>query len=471
MFDALKRNYLKSVALVITHPDEPEVLLEEYLFEIEYDAENRGEPKMIAQGNVVLNAKIDDPNRIKKCAVATTRTLLSLVRTLDVLPDGCTMNLNLTYTDETPSTYEPPFFEAAEKTKEGNRGEGAREGTTTWAKGKEPFTMDLGKVETRYHLMKVKASSALDPLMDEEEEEEEEEEEVEEEEEEEEEEEDLKEEDLKEELKGYEFKSEDEDEEEDEGSYFAPATTPSRLRRGNPDVVVMKLNDAGVDPNATTRIPETADDNEYLQVSSFPMQKQKPLTTKDEEQEKKGTEGRPVGWRKENKVVDANAKSKANELPKLLVKRPSSSAAAKKNNNNDSNNKRTRAEHHTKETPIKKKKAKLANAERGKPTPSKKRELSKQPTTTSTGNKDDDNDDNSDKELLAALKQYVKNLGGSNLKNWTAKKTLRTSKQQDRVISFDAAYIDPTGKRFRSKVEVARFLGLTIPAFKKSLKK
>jgi len=194
VFDALKRGYLRSVALVISHPDDPKTLLEEYLFTVEYDQAKRarllttsvkGKETASKDGAKKKNdeERLTDPKRIRKNAIATTRTLLSLVRTLDALPDGSTANLNLTYTEETPATYEPPFFEAADDAavdEENDFGEilskeEFHDGSKMWKR--DPFTMELGCIETKYHSMKVKASSALDPLLDGEEEEEEEEEE------------------------------------------------------------------------------------------------------------------------------------------------------------------------------------------------------------------------------------------------------------------------------------------------------
>ena len=41
VFDALKKGYLRSVALVISHPEDHSTLLEEYLFTVEYDGAKR----------------------------------------------------------------------------------------------------------------------------------------------------------------------------------------------------------------------------------------------------------------------------------------------------------------------------------------------------------------------------------------------------------------------------------------------
>ena len=126
VFDALERGYLRSVALVISHPDDPKTLLEEYLFTVQYwRLVTAGTRLLTSSGGAKEKERVlsvdaatiekrrgetHGSKRIRKNAIATTRTLLSLVRTLDALPDGSAANLNLTYTEETPATYEPPFL-------------------------------------------------------------------------------------------------------------------------------------------------------------------------------------------------------------------------------------------------------------------------------------------------------------------------------------------------------------------------
>ena len=48
VFDALERGYLRTVALVISHPDDPKTLLEEDLFTVEYDEAKRA--RMLTSG-------------------------------------------------------------------------------------------------------------------------------------------------------------------------------------------------------------------------------------------------------------------------------------------------------------------------------------------------------------------------------------------------------------------------------------
>ena len=178
VYDALKKGYVRSVALVISHPEDHSTLLEEYLFTVEYDGAKRARllatvkdaQKEMGKTTKKDEARLTDPKWIRKNAIATTRTLLSLMRTLDALPDGSAANLNLTYTEETPATYEPPFFQAADDATVDENDDFYHDGSKTWKS--DPFTMELGKIETKYHSMTVKASSALDPLLEEEDEEE-----------------------------------------------------------------------------------------------------------------------------------------------------------------------------------------------------------------------------------------------------------------------------------------------------------
>ena len=82
------------------------------MFTVEYDGAKRARllatvkdaQKEMGKTTKKDEARLTDPKWIRKNAIATTRTLLSLMRTLDALPDGSAANLNLTYTEETPAT-------------------------------------------------------------------------------------------------------------------------------------------------------------------------------------------------------------------------------------------------------------------------------------------------------------------------------------------------------------------------------
>jgi len=396
VFDALKRGYLRSVALVISHPDDPKTLLEEYLFTVEYDQAKRarllttsvkGKEKASTNGAKKRNdeERLTDPKRIRKNAIATTRTLLSLVRTLDALPDGSTANLNLTYTEETPATYEPPFFEAADDAaveEEDDFGEMLskeefHDGSKMWKR--DPFTMELGCIETKYHSMKVKASSALDPLLDEEEEEKEEEEEEEE-------------------------RNELVEEQVEPVQKPAPATTVEKEKSRKqspryPDREAMRIHD-GVDPNANA-VPET-------QLASLPLVEKK-------------KRGRPP---KKVKAAEPVPSKKRGRQPKVSNEH-SQPRKKKKAKKTAPTTKKRKEKKHNKQTPAK--------------------TVAKLPTVPVTND-----------AALEALKKYIETMGGELPANWSAKVARRADGH------LDAIYIDPNGKRHRSKPEVARSLNVFV---------
>ena len=395
VFDALERGYLRTVALVISHPDDPKTLLEEYLFTVEYDEAKRArvltsgggakDKERVLSADAATGKKRDeerltDPKRIRKNAIATTRTLLSLVRTLDALPDGSAANLNLTYTEETPATYEPPFFEAADDAAVDDEDgdclsmkEEYHDGSKTWKR--DPFTMELGKIETLYHAMKVKASSALDPLLDEEEEEEEEEEEV-----------------VIEEQIGVVQKP---------TVLTVEKEKPRRQSTRYPDRDAMRIH-GGVDPNANV-VPETQLVGALTMVHPPPVEKKK--------------RGRPPKRARPAEPVQRKKRGRPAKVSEDLSQPP------------------------------KQKKAKVvAKKEKEK----KKRKVATVATVT-------------DDSALASLKEFIETMGGHLPANWSAKVASRERTDKGRIsLHTDVTYIDPNGKRYRSKLEVARCLNLLV---------
>ncbi|CEF97898.1 DNA-binding HORMA [Ostreococcus tauri] len=170
--DALEKGYLRSVMFVVTRPKgggSTEVeTVEEYRFSVKHG--DRGEVALdevqhVGPGGGVSVGlsehtskttrmeRLSDLDHIKKAAVSMTRCLLSLVKTLEAVPDGCTFSINLTYVNGTPPDYEPPFFRAA-----------CTSGESDWRKN--PFSMSVGKVETEYHGLSLRVRSVLDPALD-----------------------------------------------------------------------------------------------------------------------------------------------------------------------------------------------------------------------------------------------------------------------------------------------------------------
>ena len=73
-------------------------------------------------GKTTRLERLYDIDYIKRAAISMTRCLLSLVKTLEEVPDGCTFSMRLAYVQGTPADYEPPFFEAGDA----NRGRHGR---------------------------------------------------------------------------------------------------------------------------------------------------------------------------------------------------------------------------------------------------------------------------------------------------------------------------------------------------------
>jgi hypothetical protein len=176
--DALERGYLRSVSFALTRAVVKDGVkdatmretVEEYKFNVRYGSRgevtlddaryigggDRGDVSVGLSdrtGKTTRMERLSDVDYIKKAAIAMTRCLLSLVKTLENVPDGCAFNIHVSYVNGTPAVYEPPFFEAADATRE-----------TTWSKN--PFSMSVGKVETEYHGLSLRVRSVLDPAQD-----------------------------------------------------------------------------------------------------------------------------------------------------------------------------------------------------------------------------------------------------------------------------------------------------------------
>ena len=165
--DAIDRGYLRSVSFIIATEDAHEVV-EEYKFNIKYGARGEiaiegvehtqkgGGASAATSERRNMAARIErlsDAKYVKKAAVSMTRCLVSLVQTLEAVPERCSFSMDLAYVSGTPADYQPPFFEATNGGKE-----------QAW--GKTPFAMSVGKVETQYHALSLRVKSALDPAVE-----------------------------------------------------------------------------------------------------------------------------------------------------------------------------------------------------------------------------------------------------------------------------------------------------------------
>jgi len=172
--EALERGYVRSVTFSLTRVAEGSgnakkiETVEEYVFNVRYGERGEVELEDVRRigplgeasaglsdhtGKTTRFERLSDMDYIKKAARSMTRCLLSLVKTLETVPKGCTFTMNLSYVSGTPIDYEPPFFEAAEAAKE-----------PEWPKN--PFSMRVGKVETEYHGLSLRVRSVLDPALD-----------------------------------------------------------------------------------------------------------------------------------------------------------------------------------------------------------------------------------------------------------------------------------------------------------------
>jgi len=223
--------------------------------------------------------------------------------------------------------------------------------------------------------MKVKASSALDPLLDEEEEEEEEEEEV-----------------VIEEQIGVVQKPTVLTVEEEK---------PRRQSTRYPDRDAMRIH-GGVDPNANV-VPETQLVGALTMVHPPPVERKK--------------RGRPPKRARPAEPVQRKKRGRPAKVSEDLSQPP------------------------------KQKKAKVvAKKEKEK----KKRKVATVATVT-------------DDSALASLKEFIETMGGHLPANWSAKVASRERTDKGRIsLHTDVTYIDPNGKRYRSKLEVARCLNLLV---------
>ena len=162
--DALSLGYLRSLSFVLTNKGNT---VEEYRFNVRYgsrgevsvDAPQRIDEKGHATisettGTSTRSGRFRDVEYIKNSAIAMTRCLISLVKTLEEVPKGCKFSIHVNYVHGTPMDYEPPFFAAADGDEEAD-----------WSK-KNPFSMSVGRVETEHHGLSLRVRSTLDPAQD-----------------------------------------------------------------------------------------------------------------------------------------------------------------------------------------------------------------------------------------------------------------------------------------------------------------
>ncbi|KAG6492707.1 hypothetical protein ZIOFF_047672 [Zingiber officinale] len=149
VYDALQKKYLKTLTFSICE-ELGGPMIEEYAFSFNYGSSDGEEVcmKLSHNGNkkngATFKSNMNDvtPDQMRSSACKMIRTLVSLMRTLDQMP-------------EEPEDYEPPFFRKCSE----------NEPACTWAK--TPLKMEVGSVNSRHLLFSLKVKSILDPCEDE----------------------------------------------------------------------------------------------------------------------------------------------------------------------------------------------------------------------------------------------------------------------------------------------------------------
>ncbi|KAF3341698.1 HORMA domain-containing protein 1 [Carex littledalei] len=163
VYDALQKKYLKTLLFCICEKmDGP--MIEEYSFSFSYPktSEEEVHMNMTCNGNKKSAATFKSdtadvtPDQMRRSACKMVRTLVSLMRTLDQMPQERTILMKLLYYDEvTPEDYEPPFF----------RGCTENEAVNIW--NRNPLKMEVGNVDSKHLVLALKVKSVLDPCEDE----------------------------------------------------------------------------------------------------------------------------------------------------------------------------------------------------------------------------------------------------------------------------------------------------------------
>ncbi|CAM0909480.1 unnamed protein product [Alopecurus aequalis] len=158
VYDALQKKYLKTLLFCICEKENGP-MIEEYAFAFSYPSKGDEVAMNLSRtGNkknsatFKSNAAEVTPDQMRSSACKMIRTLVSLMRTLDQMPDERTIIMKLLYYDDvTPDDYEPPFF----------KGCADNEALNIW--NKNPLKMELGSVNSKHLVLALKVKSVLDP--------------------------------------------------------------------------------------------------------------------------------------------------------------------------------------------------------------------------------------------------------------------------------------------------------------------
>uniref|UniRef100_A0A0E0B515 HORMA domain-containing protein n=1 Tax=Oryza glumipatula TaxID=40148 RepID=A0A0E0B515_9ORYZ len=161
VYDALQKKYLKILLFCICEEEGP--MIEEYAFSFSYPNTSGDEVAMNLSrtgskknsATFKSNAAEVTPDQMRSSACKMIRTLVSLMRTLDQMPEERTILMKLLYYDDvTPEDYEPPFFKCCAD----------NEAINIW--NKNPLKMEVGNVNSKHLVLALKVKSVLDPCDD-----------------------------------------------------------------------------------------------------------------------------------------------------------------------------------------------------------------------------------------------------------------------------------------------------------------
>uniref|UniRef100_K3ZSG4 HORMA domain-containing protein n=1 Tax=Setaria italica TaxID=4555 RepID=K3ZSG4_SETIT len=162
VYDALQKKYLKTLLFCICEKEEGP-MIEEYAFSFSYPNTSTEEVAMnmsrtgSKKGSTTFTSNSSEvtPDQMRSSACKMIRTLVSLMRTLDPMPEERTILMKLLYYDDvTPEDYEPPFF----------KGCADNEAINIW--NKNPLKMEVGNVNSKHLVLALKVKSVLDPCDD-----------------------------------------------------------------------------------------------------------------------------------------------------------------------------------------------------------------------------------------------------------------------------------------------------------------
>ncbi|KAK9863515.1 hypothetical protein WJX84_009443 [Apatococcus fuscideae] len=152
VYEAIKKQYLQNLMFGISTNADGTSLLEQYIFSFSYDDSGRINMDIKAPQKKKFASKVaKEPvglASLKYQICRLMRMLVQICQTLDMVPGERFLNMKLTYHDNTPDDYEPPFFKQ-------------HDASSSHFVSK-PFGLQVGDVSTNYHAVSLKIKSVLD---------------------------------------------------------------------------------------------------------------------------------------------------------------------------------------------------------------------------------------------------------------------------------------------------------------------